>query len=81
MDITIGRAKNANELGPAGQNIAGNRHIHRQKENRLKLLRSRRQWPEKLNSPKPLFSRIKELYFSKEVQENPLASGGKSCRP
>ena len=26
--ITIRPAKNGNELGPAGQNITGNRHIH-----------------------------------------------------
>ena len=47
----------------------------------LKLFRSRRQLPEKLNNPKPLFSRIEELYFSKEVKENALASEDKSCRP
>ena len=28
-------AKNTNKLDPAWQNIAGNRHIHGQKENRL----------------------------------------------
>ena len=28
--ITIRPFKNANELGPTGQNIAGNRHIHRE---------------------------------------------------
>ena len=53
-------------------------HIHGQKENRLKLLRSRRQSPEKLNNPKPLLSRIEELYFSKDVKENALASERKS---
>ena len=31
--------------------------------------------------PKPLFSRIEELYFSREVKENALASEGKSCQP
>ena len=51
------------------------------KENGLKLFRSRRQLPEKLNNPKPLFSRIEELYFSKEVKGNALESEGKSCRP
>ena len=81
LDITIRPAKNANELGPAWQNIAGNRHIHGQKENRLKLFRSRRQSPEKLNNRKPLFSCIEELYFSKEDKEDALASEGKSCRP
>ena len=73
--------KNANDLGPVGQSIAGNHHIHGQKENCLKLFRSRRQSPEKLNNPKRLFSCIEELYFSKEVKENALASEGKSCRP
>ena len=58
--------------------MAGNRHIHGQKENRLTLFRSRRQSPEKLNNPKPLFSRIEEFYFSKQVKENALASEGKS---
>ena len=81
MDITIRPAKNANELGPGRQKISGNCHIRGQKENSLKLFRSRRQTPEKLNNPKPLFSRIEELYFSKEVKENALASEGKSCRP
>ena len=51
----------------------GNRHNYGQKENLLKLFRSRRQSSEKLNNPRPLFSRIKELYFSKEVKENALA--------
>ena len=81
MDITIRPTKNANELVPGRQNIAGNCHIRGQKENCLKLFTSRRQTPEKLNNPKPLFSRIEELYFSKEVKENALASEGKSCRP
>ena len=60
-------AKNANKLSPAWQNSVGNRHIHGQKENSLKLFRSGRQLPEKLNNPKPLCSRIEEFYYSKEV--------------
>ena len=52
----------------AGQNIAGNRHIHGQKENRLKLFRSSGQSLEKLNNSKPLLSRIEEFYFSKKVK-------------
>ena len=60
-------AKNANKLSTAWQNSAGNRHIHGQKENRLKLFRSGGKLPAKLNNPKPLCSRIEELYYSKEV--------------
>ena len=41
----------------------------KKKENRLKLLRSRRQSPEKLNNPKPLFSRIEELYRQKRSKK------------
>ena len=56
-------AKNANGLGPAWQNLAGKSHIHRQKENGLELF-------------KPLISRNKELYISKEAKtENALVSG------
>ena len=45
------------------------------------MFRSRRKSPEKLNNPKPIFSYIEELYFSKEVKENALALEGKSCPP
>ena len=65
-------SKNANELGSAWRNIAGNRHIHRQIENHLKLFRSRRHFGE-IKQPKHTFSYIEELYFSKEVKENALA--------
>ena len=61
------------------KNITRNRHIYGQKENHLKLFRSRRQSAEKLNNPNPLFSGIEELYLSKEVKESALASEGKSC--
>ena len=73
----VGRDKKRGSLNAC----VGGYHIHGQKENRLKLFRFRRQSPEKLNNPKPLFSRIEELYFSKEVKENALALEGKSRRP
>ena len=49
-------ATNANELGPAWQNIAGKSEIHGQKENGLELFRSRRHFgestqPNTLNQP------------------------------
>ena len=36
--ITIRPAKNANELGPAGQNIAGSRQIHREIQRDTEIL-------------------------------------------
>ena len=56
--------KNANELGPAWQNIA----VKRQKENGLELFRSRKHFKEikqpiTLNQPQN-----EELYLSKEVE-------------
>ena len=56
--------KNANELGPAGQNIA----VKRQKENGLELFRSRRHF-EEIKQPKmPNQLQNEELYISKEVE-------------
>ena len=61
-------AKNANELGPAWQNIAVKSDIHGQKENGLELFRSRKHFKEikqpiTLNQPQN-----EELYLSKEVE-------------
>ena len=39
-------AKNANELGPAWQNLAGKSHIHGHKENGLELFKFRRNFGE-----------------------------------
>ena len=50
------------------------RHIHGQKEIQEAIAGEMKQ-------PKPLFSRIEELYFSKEVKESALASEDKSFRP
>ena len=44
-------AKNANELGPAWQNLVGKCHIHEHKENGLELLKSRRHFGE-IKQPK-----------------------------
>ena len=49
-------AKNANELGPAWQNLAGKSHIHGHKENGLELFKSKRHFgeikhPKTLNQP------------------------------
>ena len=44
-------AKNANELGPAWQNLVGKRHIHEHKENGSELLKSRRHFGE-IKQPK-----------------------------
>ena len=79
MDITIRPAKNANELGPAWQNIAGNRHIYGQKENRFKIIQIQKAIAGEIKQPKTLISVIEELYFSKEVKESALESEGKSC--
>ena len=54
LDITIRPAKNANELVPAWQNIAGNRHIHGEKENRLKF---------------PYLAALKSFTFQKRSKE------------
>ena len=54
--------KNASELGPAWQNIAGKSDIHKQDENGLELFRSRGTL-EKLNNLKPLISPNEELYI------------------
>ena len=63
-------AKNANEMGPAWQNIAVLKSdIHKQKENGLELFRSRRHF-EEIKQPKTLNQRQnKELYISKEVEK------------
>ena len=56
--------KNANELGPAWQNIS----VKRQKENGLELFRSRRHF-EEIKQPKmPNQLQNEELYISKEVE-------------
>ena len=49
----------------------------RTKENRLVIQFQKAVW----RKVRPLFSRNKKLYSSKEVKENALASEGKSCRP
>ena len=49
----------------------------RTKENRLVIQIQKALW----RKVRPLFSRNKKLYASKEVKENALASEGKSCRP
>ena len=46
-------AKNANELGPAWQNLAGKSHIHGHKENGLELFKSKRHFGE-IKQPKTL---------------------------
>ena len=63
-------AKNANELGPAWQNIVVKSDIHRQKENGLELFRSRRHF-EEIKQPKTLNQlQNEELYFSKKVENH-----------
>ena len=65
--------KNTNELGPAWQNSLKETIT---KENRFQLFRSRRDFRENWNNLKPFFIRNEELYVSKEVKENALASDG-----
>ena len=56
--------KNANELGPAWQNIA----VKRQKENDLELFRSRRHFEEMKQPKMPNQLQNEELYISEEVE-------------
>ena len=56
--------KNANELGPAWQNIA----VKRQEENGLELFRSRRHFEEMKQPKMPNQLQNEELYISKEVE-------------
>ena len=54
--------KNANELGPAWQNIAGKSHFHGHKENLRKLFKSRRHFKE-IKQPKTLKPQWRTLHF------------------
>ena len=73
-------AKTTDELGPVWQNIARKLHIHGQK-NIAFSYSDQGGTLEKINQPTSLFSHKEEVYISKEVKENALASEGKLCQP
>ena len=65
-------AKNANELGPAWQNLAGKSHIHGHKENRLELCKTRRRFG-KIKQPKTVNQRRwRTLHFLKKQKKKML---------
>ena len=73
-------AKTTDELGSVCQNIAQKLHIHGQK-NIAFSYSDQGGTLEKIKQPTSLFSHKEEVYISKEVKENAIASEGKLCRP